>query len=374
MEEDKYIYTDEGDKIKYADKSPSLIVDKTLLIYGGSNTGKTTIIEEKLFLVKEYIPNYIIIAPSTSQAPYLKKFPKRCIKEDMSKELFIKIWKRQEWTTQLYSISNDIDILRGIFEKIDNQKAKYLITDVCRRAELLSMNLEKNNKLDYGMKKSQISNIEDRKNKEILKIYKSTIRLFKDKISINNLSDLEKIAYQYLDINPRLMIIVDDCTEKLEKWMKMFKKGEDNMFHNVFFRGRHNFISMIIIAHNDKLISTELRNGAMVTIYTDMKSLMLALEKKTNGFSKEEKTLAMRCAKKIFAAPPPGMKNHQKICYIKSDTDYPFQYTIAEIYPDFVIGCKALYSLAEKMKDKLDTLDTNPFVKNLLKPKNDYDD
>jgi hypothetical protein len=91
----------------------------------------------------------------------------------------------------------------------------------------------------------------------------------------------------------------------------------------------------------------------------------------SDKLSKEEKTLAIRCAKKIFAAPPPGMKNHQKICYLKADTDYPFQYTIAEIYPDFVIGCKALYSLAEKMKDKIDTINTNPFVKNILKQHND---
>ena len=220
--EDKSIYTQEGDKIKWCEKNPIAYVDQTTLLFGQTKTGKTTIVEEILYLVKDYIPNYIVIAPTTSQEVYAKKFPKKCIKEDLSKELLQKIWKRQEDITKVYLTANDPDILFEIFKKINDPKATFLVNEYIRKADNIKRNIENDTSLDYGQKKSQISNIEDKKKKEILTILKRMIRIHKPNINVNTLEPLEKIALEYLDINPRLMLIVDDCTEKLEKWMKMF--------------------------------------------------------------------------------------------------------------------------------------------------------
>ena len=367
MEDEKAIFTKEGDKIKFADKSPSGLIDRPILVFGGPNTGKTTIVEELLILTKNYIPNHIVIAPMTSQTPYLKKFHQKCIKEDMTKELFCKIWKRQVQITKIYNIANKLEILHGLFTRINNKQAQMLVNRTYQTAAGLKHAIESDPQLDYGNKKAQIGSIDERCDKEILKIYKSTVRRFRLQLDTTSLSQHEQIAHEFLDINPKLMIVVDDCTEKLTKWMKAFKPNEENMFQNVFFRGRHNHISMIIIAHNDKFILPDLRNAAAKIIYTDPQSFNISVGRASNGFSKEEKTLALRCSKKIFAPLPQGLKNHQKLCYIKNDYENPFQYTIAEIYPDSIISSPMLNQLAEKIQLKTtEDEEISDFAKKLL--------
>jgi hypothetical protein len=350
MDEDKSIFTAEGDKIKFADKSPSLMIDKPILVFGAPNTGKTTVVEELIILTKDYIPNHIIIAPITSQDPYTEKFPRMCIKEDMTKKLFVNIWKRQENITKIYNMANNIEILGALFKKINNPRAQALVGRANMLAENHINSVNNNTGFDFGQKKSQIDAIKDKRKKEIIKIYKSTIRACGSELNVDELDPDAVIALKYMDINPKLMIVVDDCTEKLVKWMKMFK-GEDNIFHNVFFRGRHNHISMIIISHNDRFIPPELRNAASRIIYTDPQTFKISLERTTNGFSKEDRKLGLRCAKKIFANLP-GVKNFQKLCYIKSDFESPFQYTIAEIYPAFSLISGPLKVLSDHLEAK----------------------
>ena len=363
---EKDIFTEIGDRIKWYEKTPYNFIDRTTLIFGGSNTGKTTLVEEILYMVKEFIPNYIVIVPENSSETYKRKFPPQCIKEDLTKELFAKIWKRQEWAQQIYKVANDPSVLRSLFEKINNYKARKIIEELERRANIQKQHIEFHKGLDYGQKKMQMCNIDTQKNKQIIQIYKTTIRVFRYKINENNLNNRELTAFKFLDFNPRLMLIVDDCTDKMERWMKMYKKTEDNVFQNVFFRGRHNAISMIIIAHNDKVLDTTIRNGATITMFSEYKAVMNYIGRKGNSLSKEENNQLLRIASKIYSPLKNGADNHQKLVYVRSDNAFPFQYTIADIYPDFRIGCSALYKFINKVKKEDDrSLEENPFLKGI---------
>ena len=66
---------------------------KTTLVFGSSGSGKTTIMEEILYLLKNHIPNYLVICSITTSQPYLKKLPAMCVKEDFTKELLQAIWR-----------------------------------------------------------------------------------------------------------------------------------------------------------------------------------------------------------------------------------------------------------------------------------------
>ena len=122
--DNKAIFTNKGEPIKWFDKSAKSFLDKTTLVFGGSGSGKTTIIEEILYLCKDSIPNYIVVAPKTSDTAYRGKLPGRCIKEDLTKSKLQKIWQRQYYFTQLYNTANDVNILESLF-KIDSLKNEF---------------------------------------------------------------------------------------------------------------------------------------------------------------------------------------------------------------------------------------------------------
>lgn len=359
----KAIYTNDGILIPWLRKTYENYLDKTTVIVGGSGSGKTTIVEEILYLCKDQVPNVLIIAPKTSHTAYIKKIHPRCIKEDLNKVKLEQIWNRQFYFTQIYNIANDISILADLFEKTNDSKAKLMIKAINNSANRRINEINSSNNIEYSIKKSQTIIIETTQSKQIKKIYQQTIRNNKSFLEKCNLTAKEKIALEYLDINPRLMLIIDDCSEKFKGWMKLFKKEESNPFESIFYRGRWNYITLIFAVHDDKLIDTELRKNARVTIFANSTALV-SYTQKNCGFTNNENKLVMKIAGKVFGDEDGPIKTHQKVCYIREDNK-PFKYTIANLYPDFRLGCDSLYELAEKMPKKKENLEENPFLRDI---------
>lgn len=365
-EDNKTIYTVEGDPIPWLAKDTANHLDKTTLIFGGTGSGKTTVIEEILYLLKDHVPNFMVIAPRTSDGAYRKKLPPRCIKEDFTKERLQKLWNRQYFATQLYNTANDINILESLFMLAPDREGIVMLEAIKRRAADMLRVISSSSNLDFGQKKTQKTAIEELQLKKIKVIYRDAIR--KNKAILSRMEDLsaqQKIALQYLDFNPRMCLIIDDCSEKFQVWMKFFKKNEVNPFESIFYKNRWNYLTLVFAAHDDKLINTELRKNSRVTIYTTSQSLVTSINRAGNGYSTKEKKEAMRYATKIFGDDDKGVKTHQKMCYIREDP-HPFKYLIANLYPDFVLGCGPVRTLISKMPTKEDNLAANPFVKDMF--------
>jgi hypothetical protein len=368
--DDKSIFTKEGDEIRWMPKDINLYLDKTTLLFGGTFSGKTTIIEEILYLTKEYIPNYLVVASENSKKAYQNKLPARCIKKDLSKKKLQKIWDRQFYTTQLYNTANDITVLESLFNKVPDRESIVMLNAIKKRADECVRTIESSPNLNFAQKKSQKTAIEDLLTKRIKELYKSAIKKNQTYLENMRLTAHEKIALEYLELNPRLMIILDDVTDKFGTWMAYFKKSEINPFNSIFYQGRHNYITLVFAAHDDKIVDTELRKNSRVTIYTTSASLMTSIDKKSNGYTKKEKKEADHMAAALFGSEDNGIKTHQKLCYIREDP-HPFRYTIANLYPDFTLGCTPMRDMTSKMPKKDDQLTTNPFIKDLLKSKRD---
>lgn len=366
-DESKTIYTDDGFPIPWLSKTHENYLDKTTLVYGGTGSGKTTIIEEILYLCKDFIPNYLVITPPTSAKAYIKKLPARCIKSDLTKIKLQKIWNRQVHYTELYNTANDMTTLASLFVKAPDRQSSIMVRAMAQSAKNKIDEINRNTSLNYANKKSQIVAIEEARNKKIKLLYKQTIRQYRSMLEKRtDLTNKEKVALEYLDINPRLMLIIDDCSENFKGWMKLFKKGgETNVFESIFYRGRHNFITLVFAAHDDKLVDTELRKNSRVSIYANSQALISSMNKQQSGFSSQEKKDAMKIAGKLFGSEERGIKTHQKFCYVREDPQ-PFKYTIADLYPDFKLGCSSLYELTEKMPKLGDNLENNPYLKDII--------
>jgi hypothetical protein len=364
--DDKSIFTKEGIEIRWMPKDLDLYLDKTTLLFGGTFSGKTTIIEEVLYLTKDYIPNYIVVASANSKKAYQNKLPARCIKDDLSKKKLQKIWDRQFYTTQLYNTANDLTVLESLFNKAPDRESVVLLTALKSKTAECIKTIEGSSNLNFAQKKAQCSTIKDLQNRKVKELYKTTIKKNHQFLQESKLTSHEKIALEYLELNPRLMIILDDVTDKFGSWMGFFKKTEVNPFNSIFYQGRHNFITLVFAAHDDKIVDTELRKNSRVTIYTTSASLITSIEKKSNGYSAREKKEANCMSSVIFGEEVNGVKTHKKLCYIREDPN-PFRYTIANVYPDFTLGCTPMRDLTLKMPKKDDQLSTNPYIKDLLK-------
>lgn len=368
MSEDRTIYTDNGDPIPYFYGNLDDYLDKTVLIFGASGQGKSTFIDSILYMIKDYIPNYLIVAPDTSAKPYRKKVPARCIKENLTKDTLIKIWERQTNITQVYNIANDIDILASLFNKSPSKHGLIQVKAICYSASKAIQAINNNTDMNFAQKKSQTSHIEELQAKKIKMLYKTSIRDMRSKLERLDLTDKESICLKYLDINPRLMIIIDDCSTKFELWMKMFpkKEGNTNPIEKIFYRGRHNFISLIFAAHDDKVVSTSLRKNARVTVYCGSKAVMASLNKTGGGFTPQDKKLAQRMSAVLFRKEANGADSHKKLCYLSTGSS-SWQYHIADLYPEFSLGCDPLRKLTKKMPKIADNLLENPFLKSMIK-------
>jgi molybdopterin-guanine dinucleotide biosynthesis protein len=371
-DDSKTLYTVEGDAIPWMNKDYNNHLDKTTLIFGGTGSGKTTIIEEILYLLKDHVPNFLVLAPDTSNSAYCKKLPMRCIKDDLTKAKLIQLWERQRNATRLYNTANDITILERVFKKIADKQSIVLLECINRRTDQIINYIENNREYNIPQKKSQRSSVEELRNKKIKTIYKDAIRQNLDLLKQKQLDLHERIAVEFLDFNPRLCLIIDDCSEKFQVWMKMFKKSEVNPFEAIFYKNRWNYLTLIFAAHDDKLVNTELRKNARITIYTNSQALVTSINRQGNGFTPKERKEAMRFANRLFGDEEnKGIKTHQKLCYVREDA-HPFKYTIATPYPDFTIGCEPTRKLIAKMPKKDDNIVNNPLIKDIVKKESPF--
>jgi len=371
--DDKTLYAADGSPIPLLPKDYTNYLDKTSLIFGGSGSGKTTVVEEILFLLKDHIPNYLVIAPRTSDTAYRRKLPARCIKEDFSKERIQKFWKRQFYATQVYNIANDFHVLESLFNLAPVRESVVMLEAMKRRATCIIQTIDASTTLDFAQKKLQKSTIEELYLKKVKTVYRDAIRKNTLYIRKNNTLSLhQETALEFLDLNPRICLIIDDCSEKFPMWMKLFKKTEINPIESIFYKGRWNFITLIFAAHDDKLVNTELRKNSRVTIYTTSQAFVTSMGRVGNGYSPQEKRDASKYVTRVFGSDEKDMKTHQKLCYVREDS-HPFKYLIANLYPDFTLGCSPVRAMVCKMPKKEDDIADNPYAKSIIKKSDKFE-
>ena len=362
---DKSIYTEDGTEIPWMENDYMSYLDKSTLVFGASGSGKTKIVDHIMYLLRDHIPNVMLIAPQSTQKQYEKRIPSFCMCEDLNKEKLESMWKRQGDLKQIYDISNDIDILESVFRKCQDKKLIGTI-DLMRKATMHHIiMINRNPNIEFSDKNSQRVNIEDLLRKKTMKIYKDCIRKHKNELIANiSLNVKEKIAVIHLDINPRILIIIDDCSEKLKGWQKMFTKvGADNVFEAIFYRGRWNLVTLIIAAHDDKMLETEVRKNPANTIWTTNVALNGYISRSQSGFSTNDKKLMSKLADRIFTDGK--IKKYQKMVYVRESTS-PLKYMIADLHDDFKFA-PGMWEIEQYIPKVEKSLSDNQFLQNMFK-------
>jgi hypothetical protein len=340
-----------GIPVKLLEKDAKYYLNRSTILFGASDSGKSTILIEILYLLKQHVPNIFIFSPTNaSNGTFDGIIPSRVLYDRLDIDILKEIYKRQQAASKIYKIANNIQTLRGLF----NMVASFDETEIAKReqnkAEQFIKKKESDLSSSYSDKKSVIVEIKQTRDRFLIKFYKSVIR--------NNISTLEKkklpqqskYAVKYLDFNPNCVVIFDDCGAELKKFQK------EEVVKKIFFQGRHDFINLIITLQDDTNLDSDIKKNAFVSIFTTQQCASAYFDRKSNSFPKKEKLHAAKVISLIFADG--SKKNYKKLVYLRNAPD-PFRYTIANLYEPFKFGCSSLWKMCEEIDKNENKCDLN---------------
>jgi hypothetical protein len=351
---DKSLFMTDKTKLKWMPKNYSHYLNRTTILYGRTNSGKSTVIEEIMYLCKDHIPTIFVVAPTnSSNNAYTGKVPDQFIRKELDVDWLDKLLTRQKNAAGAYINANKIEILKSLFNKVSDENSQSLEQSIINKAHS-SLAYISDSVMDFPQKKKQKNQILEHKNNMLRRLYKTTIRFHKVTLENNQkLHKTEKAALSFLDFNPNIMLILDDCASTFKK---LYKKS--SAIKEIFYEGRHYFITTIISAQDDKEIDSELRKNTTVSVFTTAQSATSNFERSSNGYPKHEKNKAKTCIESVFKQQENDVTHFQKLVYIQGDAD-PFKYTIADLYDDFKMGSLPMWQYSEKIKSHKNLLNKN---------------
>jgi hypothetical protein len=170
------------------------------------------------------------------------------------------------------------------------------------------------------------------------------------------LSDSEQLAIKYLDFNPRLVMIFDDCTEILEKHKKA------SIWSKLFYVGRHQKMTIIIAAHSDVVTLPAIKKNAFNIMFTDSASASGFANRPTNDIPKDARVRMQLLSAQAFNQPD---KPFQKIVY-EREQNRLLKYT-AKKHEKFTFSGAQIWEYMERVQAKSGTLSSNnPYANDFM--------
>lgn len=364
---DTSIYTPENDEISLFNKHHSYFLNKSIILYGSSGSGKSMIIRDILYILKDHIPNILVIAPTN----HLNKsfddiIPSQLIFPEVTEELIQNLFKRQKAVVKLYNMVNDISKLENIYNKIAQQYDNSIKYKLISSYNQIKQKYTSNNELHIVEKKIKLKELEDLHKKSVTEFYKKVINRYRNSI-INNKSlqskfeDTEFNIIKCININPNFLLILDDCGYNANIWSKYTEIKE------IFMNGRHHKITFMMSFQDDKLLDSGLRKNAFINIFTTEIVCNAFFQRSANNFTKQEKNKMSKLAHHIFNDNKLKDKNYKKLVYIK-DKNPNVYYVLADYVEYFKFGSNFLHDLCNKVKKKSENDDEsfNNEINNLL--------
>ena len=351
MADDRSLCLQDRTKLRWLPKSHKDFLNKTTIIYGRTNSGKSTLIDEIMYLCKDFIPTIFVVAPTnSSNNAYTDKIPSQFIRKELDVEWLDKLLQRQKNSSGAYINANKLEILKRLFDKVSDDTTKSIEESIIKKAHASIVFVE-DSSMEFIQKKKQKSQILVDRDEMLKKLYKTSIRYNKVNLEQSNeLTKSEKAALSFLDFNPNIMIILDDCESTFKK---MYKKS--TAIKEIFYEGRHYFFTTIISSQDDKEIDSELRKNTSISMFTTAQSATSNFDRASNGYPKHEKIRAKTCIETVFKQDENDLKHYQKLVYIQNESD-PFRYTIADVRDDFKMGSKPMWDYSDRIKDKKDSI------------------
>jgi hypothetical protein len=322
-----------------------------MTLFGASESGKSTVLFDILYLLKPHVPLIFVFSPTAEENKAFDGIvPPQCIFTEIDIEKIKLIYERQKAATRIFNTVNNVKNLQKTFATIASPKSMASAKlAYCNAVKIIA---RKNNdqSLNASEKKITTSLITGVRDEYLIKLYKNEIRNSILRLNKMRLTSLDKYIIKYLDFIPYCILIFDDCGAVISKFTK------DPVLKKIGYQGRHNMLQAIYTLQDDTDMTPTMKKQSKINIFTTDQCASAYFQRKTNNFTKKTKTTADKIISHVFAdTGNKRVTNHKKLIYLRGESD-PFRYTIADVHEPFKFGCSALWGLSESLQGKKDTL------------------
>jgi hypothetical protein len=350
----------------------SVYLDRTIAIFGASGSGKSKMVLHFMELLRPSIELALAVAttePSNNtyrgriDAPYIHYSmfregaaggKKKTSPKEGAINFLTAIWDRQTMVTAAYRKANNRVALARLFARLParlkEQGTQRTAALHSKRKAAVAALAVKYTVGDVAYNKAK-DEIDAKCAQAMCLIWKASIALDYARLSaIEDLPEDERWCLAYLKLNPRLLLIFDDCAADL----KGIARTE--ILRKFFYQNRHSFITVILTFQDDTDLDTNLRKNAFVSIFTDATVARSNFERGSNQFSAAMKGRVEKILPEVF-------DGHRKLAFIRDDRRGVNLYhiTAAETAPR-LFGSAAVRELASAVGAAGGALDeTNPY-------------
>lgn len=346
--------------------TPQTFLGRSLILYGLSGSGKTVLLNHILYVMRHLFPIVFIVCPTNSQNhSYDDVAPPGLIYEKPTLDLVKSIYARQKMVVNCYNLANNIDNLKALYSYIcstpDEQERSRLERQFQKDLEELSRS-----GLGVGELKNRQKDLQKKFEDGLKHFYKTRIETHKERLKNRNLTPEQHLILTYLWVNPRALLVCDDCGTELNALVALGKKEKDDVISNFFFKGRHAGMTHFYVFQDDKGLDSGIRKNAFYSIFTSKQVALAYFERTANNFTKEQKAEAIAAIEAVLgkSLDESGKPNHRKLIYSRETTPN-FNYVLAEEHESFQMCGDAIRRYCEYVKNNDQGVDkTNPFYRN----------
>ena len=317
-----------GNSIPSVPRDPDFFINKTMVFYGTTNSGKSFLIDDIMYICSKKIPEFWVFCGSnTKMEDYKDKIPDVCLNTVIEKDFLKKFKERQDMKSKLFNYINKTSTLEEVLSYCPNQT-----TFVRQKSMLFNKLDEAGRKYPHKMKTKDIEKKKVQFMKKIIHMNRPYLeKLFKQR-------DQEELlrVVKYLDLNPRAMLVMDDCASHIPA---LLREDKSNSLTELFFNGRHYNITTAITTQDIKYVAPQIRKNAMLSFCTTKKTANDCFTNESNSFTRDVRRKAQNLIDHLF-----DMGNYEKLVY--SELYDKFYYFRAEEHPDLKVGADYLWKLS----------------------------
>jgi len=343
---------EDGLSVEKFEICPENILNRGIIFYGPTKSGKTTLMLNFMYAIKDQIHMAFAFAPTNQEKHELDKIiPPMFVYETLDSGLIKDIYERNRAKSTLYNQVHSLEELTPIFKAIASPQELKHDEYICAIAAKTMDKVETN---------SQRQEINEILNKKRVARYRKIIK----SASPSSIPQKYSGLYKNMDINPKALVMFEDATSELGILIKKEKQKNEETIKNFFFKGRWANITHFYAFHDDKGVDTDIRKNAHVSIFTSKQIAYTYFSRPSAGFTLSEKKLAERHIRAVFGESGSGrFPKHSKLVYVRETAE--FMYVVAEVFDNFVILPK-LHELSAQLKKK-DNLNGNKFYRKMIK-------
>lgn len=339
------VVTKDGKRVPAFSTDHYKFLDKTIVLYGKSNSGKTTIVKYILYLLKNYVPLAFVISPTEPSNHAYEDFIDKTLihydltidKKEEDSTFLDKFWSWQEMRASLYNKAKRLDVLKTLVGRFSDAALDTMANKVeQKRAELIKDSTP-----------NKISDINKMCDDLLIRLYKKFINQNRQKYQRieKDLTEDEKYSLKYLDLNPHVVLIFDDCAAEIKPFLNK------PIIKRLFYQSRHSYITVIFCCQDDTDLIAALRKNVAINIFTQGIVANANFGRPSNKFGRD---VVSYCA----AITPDIFVGHRKLVYIDNDPDKQYFYHMtAGIVPNFKFGSPSVGTICDKVKSENGNID-----------------